>query len=55
MKNPPTPGGIEPATFRIVAQHLNHCATAVPHSTRMDNFNVSTVSVKFIKHPDKYM
>ena len=30
MKNPPTPAGIEPATFRIVAQHLNHCATAVP-------------------------
>ena len=29
MKNPPTPGGIEPATFRFVAQHLNHCATAV--------------------------
>ena len=23
--------GIEPATFRFVAQHLNHCATAVPH------------------------
>jgi len=23
-------GGIEPATFRSVAQHLNHCATAVP-------------------------
>ena len=22
--------GIEPATFRFVAQHLNHCATAVP-------------------------
>jgi len=32
MKNPLTPAGIEPATFRIVAQHLNHCATAVPHS-----------------------
>jgi len=30
MKNPLTPAGIEPATFRIVAQHLNHCATAVP-------------------------
>ena len=29
MKNP-TPAGIEPATFRFVAQHLNHCATAVP-------------------------
>jgi len=25
-----SPGGIEPATFRFVAQHLNHCATAVP-------------------------
>ena len=26
----PLPSGIEPATFRFVAQHLNHCATAVP-------------------------
>jgi hypothetical protein len=26
-----TPSGIEPATFRFVAQYLNHCATAVPH------------------------
>jgi len=25
-----TPAGIEPATFRFVAQHLNHGATAVP-------------------------
>jgi hypothetical protein len=25
-----TPSGIEPATFWFVAQHLNHCATAVP-------------------------
>jgi len=30
MKNPMTPAGIEPATFRFVAQHINHCATAVP-------------------------
>ena len=30
MKNPMTLAGIEPATFRFVAQHLNHCATAVP-------------------------
>jgi len=27
-----TPNGIEPATFRFVAQHLNHCVTAVPTS-----------------------
>jgi len=35
-KNSLTPAGIEPATFRFVAQHLNHCATAVPvdHSTK---------------------
>jgi len=32
MKNPLTPAGIEPATFRFVTQHLNHCATAVPGS-----------------------
>ena len=25
------PAGIEPATFRFVVQHLNHCATAVPN------------------------
>ena len=31
MKNPLTPAGIEPATFRFVAQHLKHCATAVPN------------------------
>jgi len=29
-KVPMTPSGIEPATFLFVAQHLNHCATAVP-------------------------
>ena len=26
-----TPAGIEPATFRFIAQLLNHCATVVPH------------------------
>ena len=25
-----TPAGIKPAAFRFVAQHLKHCATAVP-------------------------
>ena len=33
MKNPLTPDGIEPATFRFLAQHLNHCATAVPQTS----------------------
>jgi len=33
-KIPLTPAGIEPATFRFVAQHLNHCATAVPHKVQ---------------------
>jgi len=30
MKNPLTPAGIEPASFRFVAQRLNQCATAAP-------------------------
>ena len=31
-----TPAGIEPATFRFVAQHLNHCATAVPKQQQVE-------------------
>jgi len=31
-----TQSGIEPATFRFVAQYLNHCATAVPINTNSD-------------------
>ena len=32
-KIPMTPAGIEPVTFRFVAQHFNHCATMVPTLT----------------------
>jgi len=39
MKNPLTPAGIEPATFRFVVQHLNHCGTAVPNNNNNNNNN----------------
>jgi len=34
-----SPAGIEPATFRFVAQYLNHCATA-GHSRSKENKNL---------------
>ena len=40
MKNPLIPAGIEPAAFRFVAQHLNHCATAVPHRPEVWGLNL---------------
>jgi len=43
MKKPLTPAGIEPATFRFVAQHLNHCATAVPQTIYCQSINTALV------------
>ena len=41
-----TPSGIEPATFRFVTQHLNHCVTSAPKvfewSTIIINYHVIT-------------
>jgi len=42
-KIPVIPSGIEPATFRFVAQHLNHCATAV-HLAGLGKNKNSTVT-----------
>ena len=41
MKNP-TLAGIEPATFRLVAEHLNHCTTAVNMTKTTSNFGAVT-------------
>jgi len=45
MKNPMTPAGIEPATFRFVAQHLNHCATAVKKNTLPPHYKHQMVDI----------
>jgi len=44
MENPLTPAGIELATFRFVAQHLSHCATA---QSRVLALNLSMEKFKF--------
>jgi len=42
-----TPAGFELVTFRFVAQHLNHCANAVPLFllTLINIFNTSTQGI----------
>jgi len=46
-KIPLTPAGVEPANFRFVAQHLNHCATAVPmvYNSTVSNIVILCLSV----------
>jgi sterol desaturase/sphingolipid hydroxylase (fatty acid hydroxylase superfamily) len=50
MKNPLTLAGIEPATFRFVAQHINHCATAVPYMPR-----TPPISFYLILSPEQHL
>jgi hypothetical protein len=45
MKNPLTLAGIEPATFRLVAQHPNHCATEVLRYIAVMTANTFTIFV----------
>ena len=47
-KIPMTPSGIKPATFRFVAQHLNHCATAVPSTRAMGEENCHPTMNSFL-------
>jgi hypothetical protein len=48
-----TPAGIEPETFRFVAQHLNHCATAVPPKDCMEIYLTSNLWIFKISHTKK--
>ena len=57
MKNPLTPAGIKPATFRLVSQYLNHCASAVPHCRRVAwwFFRINWITLKwFVSLPCVY-
>ena len=45
MKISLTPAGIETTTFRFVAQHLNHCAAAVPYPLITGQYLVGTLGV----------
>ena len=38
MRNPLTPSGMEPATFRFVAQHLNHVLPRSPLGLRTPEY-----------------
>ena len=45
------PAKMEPATFRFVAQHLNHCATAV---TKFNTVVVFITTARLSSHTEIY-
>ena len=45
LKNPVTPPGIDPGTYRIVAQRLNHYAT--PGPIKIAGYGKYSVTIKF--------
>ena len=53
-KIPMTPAGFEPATFRFVAQHLNHCATAVPGHIMPWRSVYSAFLFSYLRHIKSY-
>ena len=54
MKNPLTPAGIEPATFRFVAQHLNHGASTVRY-TSAGQVTFPARPLSFVAHDKSYL
>ena len=61
MKNPLTLAGIEPATLQFLAQHLNHCATAVPGLLRLvllkalPNHHSLLLFIHFLVRTDRFL
>jgi len=53
IKSPLTPPGIEPATYRFVAQHLNHCATAGP--TLKYKYNAFTLAIQLLEFKNIFL
>jgi len=55
MKNPLILAGIEPATFRVVAQYLNHCYRGPPPPPNNQKTLLSTndKKPKFLKKKQK--